>query len=158
MPDVRLCVCVILSAFSRCPLPPFGDPPASLITRYLGNSGLPRVCASVSVCGRVSECKLWLILLSSEWLSSHSCLGNTHPPTSVASLSVSLPPSCPPSLVSLHHPLFSNSFLSRCAHLVRLIMAVWSSNADLLHSSPSAVCSEQVRNTLIRTSSHEHHD
>lgn len=48
-----LFVCVILSAFSRCYLPPFGDPPASPISRYLGNSGLPRVCAAVRVCVRV---------------------------------------------------------------------------------------------------------
>lgn len=48
-----------------------------------------RVC--VRACGRVCERELWLILLSSERLSSHSRLGNTHPHL-LPSLSVSLSP------------------------------------------------------------------
>ena len=154
-----VCACVILSAFSRCPLPPFGDPPASLITRYLGNSGLPRVCASVtvSVCVCVGGC------LSVNYDSSCSVQsGYPHTPvwgtpTHICCLPVCLsyPFLSSVSGVSPSSPRFQ-LFPFPLRTSVRMIMAVGSSNADLLLFSSSAVCSEQVRNTLIRTSSHEH--
>lgn len=113
----------------------FGDPTASLITRYRGNSGLPRVCAPLSCVGVVSECGLWLILLSSQWLSSHSCLGNTHPRPLPHCLSL-LPHPVAPLLISLHHPQsFPTLFCSNTQSLVWvtvLLNIIHESNVSLL--------------------------
>lgn len=78
----EVCV-VLLSAFSRCSLPPLGDPPASLITRCQGNVDFP---ASGCVHHDSSS-------LASERLSSHVPSGE-HPPTPVC-LRTPPPPSAP---------------------------------------------------------------
>lgn len=108
MPDVR----VVLSAFSRCSLAPFGDPPASLITRYLGNSGFPHVCAAVRVGGCLSVNYDSSCSVQSGY--PHTPVWGT--PTHICYLPVCLSFSSPvaPSLVSLsiHPPLALNSFLS----------------------------------------------
>ena len=116
------CVCVsdcvpILSAFSRCSVPPFGDPPASLITSYQGNSGLPHLCASASVC--VCACVSLGGCLSVKYDSSCSLQrGIPHTPVWGTPTHICYLPACI-SVLSLHHPPITNSFLFNFADTYR---------------------------------------
>lgn len=126
----QMCVCVCVGVLSSQHSAGvlsllFGDPPASLITCYLGNSGLPRACV-LCVC-TCAWAGVWV------WIMTHpaqfrvailTLLSGEHPPASVTSLSVCLS-SCrsisrPPS----SSPIFPSSFPGWCPHFMAALVGV----------------------------------